>query len=699
MARARIKFIAYALLILFIFSLNGCRSSQSGDSEAFSLLKADATSQPSDLIILITIDTWRHDAFGAVGAPVKTPNIDSLAKEGVIFNNAFAHSVVTLPSHASILTGLYAHQHGLRDNAGFRLDEKTQTLAHHLKNAGYETAAFVSAYPLDSRYGLGSGFDLYDDSYDAYKTDNIRVPERPGEITLKRASDWLNNRKSGKQFVWVHLYEPHFPYIPPEPFRSTYSDNAYYGEIAYADSLLGPLLENIRNSNKDVTLAITSDHGESLGEHGELTHGVFAYNATLKIPLILWAPQKLIPGKVSQRARHVDLLPSILALSGLPVPNNIAGSPLFARNREVDTSYFESLSTHLNRGWAPLRGCLDDDFKAIELPVPELYDLNADPHEQNNLAETDPERTAVFLNCLPLEPGLGDGRSSLSADEIENLQALGYVSSSLGSENETDPKSLDPKFLMDADKRFHEALAIYQSGNLTGAIQALTAIIETQPHMLTAYLHLSDFYDESGRLDLAIETMKNALRNGVRNESAFRKLALFLTSAGEVDEAYQLMKGFAQSKDPETHSTLGKIFSAYRRFEQAKHHFELAMKLDEANPQAHADMGTLYLMAQQKELARSYFERALSLNDHNAEAWNGLGVVKAESDPEGAVAAWENAVKYDSKLAFCYFNLGLFYQKMGKDDLAVQRLQTYATLVSGPQKQKALEIIENIQEK
>jgi len=673
----------------------GCGGAPSAETAA-GFLRPDGPEQPDDLVALITIDTWRVDAFGlAENAKARTPNLATLAREGVVFDNAYAHAVVTLPSHASILTGLYPHRHGIRDNAGFRLDPAHETLAVHFKRAGYQTAAFVSAFPLDSRYGLDQGFEVYDDGYEAYRNE-AGMPQRPGEETIARALAWLEAAPPGPKFLWLHLYEPHFPYEPPEPYRSEYADAPYYGEAAYVDALLAPLIERARQA-ESATVAVTSDHGEGLGEHGELTHGVFAYDATLKTPLFIWSPNRLKPGAVQHLTRHVDLAPTLLALANLAVPDGLDGQPLFAGDYREEASYFEALSPYLNRGWAPLRGCLDSGKKSIELPILELYDLAADPGERHNLAEDDPALARAFLLCVPEERNIGWNRADLTSEERAKLEALGYVASSSDSGARAQLK--DPKLLIEYDRRFQNALSAFHRGAREQAIAELERLSREQPDMTVAYLYLSDFYESARRPGLAIQTLRRARDNGARDELTTRKLALLLTQTGQIKDALALVEPFADSADPETQAAFGKMYAGLGRFEQAQAAFERALALDATNAQAYADFGTLYLYAKRRDRAEALFRQALEQNPCNASAWNGLGVARAEAeDVDGAIEAWERAIECDPELAFCYYNLALFYEKKGRLDLALERLKTYAGLVTGEQREKALRKIRQLEQ-
>ena len=358
-------------------------------------------------MLLISIDTLRADAVGAYGrAGADTPWIDRLAAGGVRFEEARAHNVVTLPSHANLLSGQHPFVHGVRDNSGFRLPETTPTLATLLRDRGWRTGAFVSAFPLDSRFGLTRGFEVYDDRLgDAETHSSFLMPERRGHATVAAAAEWLAKHRGERTFCFVHLFEPHFPYEPPEPFASRFAPDRYQGEVATADAALEPLLRPLLEAQDGRTIVLfTSDHGEALGEHGEASHGVFAYESTLRVPLVIFAPRILAPRVVKGPVRHIDVLPTVLDALGIFDGPALPGRSLLAtvrvaRSHESGT-YFESLSTSLNQGWAPLSGIVDGGLKYIDLPIPELYDLRSDPKESRNLAAAriaDLERLRALL--------------------------------------------------------------------------------------------------------------------------------------------------------------------------------------------------------------------------------------------------------------------------------------------------------------
>jgi arylsulfatase A-like enzyme len=268
---------------------------------------------PGRSVLFVSVDTLRADALGCYGRPdARTPWIDRLAAGGVRFETARAHNVVTLPSHANLLSGQYPLRHGVRDNTGFRFPADWPTLATILHERGWRTGAFVSAFPLDSRFGLGRGFDVYDDRVGGTETTAFAMPERPGTETVRAALRWIDSVRGRRWFAFVHLYEPHFPYEPPASLASSFPGEPYQGEVAASDAALGPLLEPLlaAGTGERVLVVFTSDHGESLGEHGEATHGIFAYEATLRVPLVLHAPG-LLPGRVVDApVRHVDVVPT-----------------------------------------------------------------------------------------------------------------------------------------------------------------------------------------------------------------------------------------------------------------------------------------------------------------------------------------------------------------------------------------------------
>jgi arylsulfatase A-like enzyme len=308
---------------------------------------------PERNILLLTIDTLRADALGSYGGRAATPNLDALAARGARFTFAHAHAVVTLVSHASILTGTYPYHHGIRDNTGYRLNPRQSTVATLLKGRGFATGAFVGGFPLDRRFGLTGGFDVYDDRMTrAGATGDAAERERPADAVVKPALDWIG-AQNGKWFTWVHVYDPHEPYEPPPAFAAKFPSDPYLGEVSWTDAALGPLFERLRGLSRPTLVVVTGDHGESLGEHGERTHSLFAYEPTLHVPLIVSeiAPARrdavVKPAVIATPVRHVDLLPTLLASAAAPPVASDGASLLdtLAAGRGPERpSYFEARS-------------------------------------------------------------------------------------------------------------------------------------------------------------------------------------------------------------------------------------------------------------------------------------------------------------------------------------------------------------------
>jgi arylsulfatase A-like enzyme len=368
---------------------------------------------PNDLnVILVTIDTLRSDRVSSYGSDlVDTPNIDGFASEGVLFSNAASTVPFTLPAHSSILTGLYPPGHGVRENVGYTLDPSIPTLAEVLSDGGWNTAGFVSAFVLDGRWGIDRGFDHYFDDFDLadFDTPNLGSVQRSGDVTIAEAVRWLDGRSQDDPFfLWLHLYDPHDPYTPPEPFKSQYPNRPYDGEVAYTDSLIGEFRQALeeRGLLASSLVILTADHGEGLGDHGEGQHGFFVYDTTIHVSLIVRPPTAADGGRVVDSAvSHVDIFPTILDAVGLSAPKRVHGQSLLpviaGENVELNRGvYSESLYPLLHYGWAPLRAVRTDNRKLISAPRPEVFDVIADPREERDLSLEQPGVTEELENRL-----------------------------------------------------------------------------------------------------------------------------------------------------------------------------------------------------------------------------------------------------------------------------------------------------------
>ena len=626
---------------------------------------------PKLSVLLITIDTLRADALGAYGGKAETPWIDRLAREGVRFETAHAHNVVTFPSHANILSGQLPLIHGVHDNTGFRFPKEMPTLATRFKALGFRTGAFVSAFVLDSRFGLDRAFDVYDDRTTGIESQSpFRVPDRLGPETVTAAKAWIDAQGDSQFFAWVHLYDPHYPYIPAEPFASRYAKEPYFGEVAATDASLGRLLEPILDGpRKDKVLVVfTSDHGESLGEHQESTHGIFAYEATLRVPLILWSPT-LNPAVVKTPVRHLDLVPTLLDALGQPRSPELPGRsllPLAAQGSGPFTpSYFESLSASLNQGWAPLRGFFDGRLKYIDLPLPELYDLQADPGELKNLVATEPQSLDRLKAALAREreKDRGSSRGKEDAATLEKLRALGYVAAGTAAPAKDRYTAVDdPKNLIDIDERNRQVVILFNRGgvHLNEAIDLVKKNLAERPDMAGANLQLAYLERSRGNLPAAAAAARRAVNLKPLDAEAVALLGAYLTEMGRPAEALAVLEPYSKvgAVNFDVLTALGLARSAVGRVDQAREAFMAAQEFDPSNGMASANLGVLELMAGNRVAARVALEHALELDSQIAKAQNTLGVMAAqEGRPQEAIERWKRAVSINDADYQTLFNL------------------------------------------
>ena len=644
---------------------------------------------PGLSVLLITIDTLRADALGCYGRPGNvSPLIDRLAARGVRFASARAHNVVTLPSHANILTGRLPTEHGMRDNAGFRLGEDVPTLATILKERGYRTGAFVSAFPLDSRFGLARGFDVYDDRLGGSEHGRSLTPqERRGRETVSAARRWLE-AEDGLTFLWLHLYDPHFPYAPPSPFAARFAGDPYHGEVAETDDslagLLQPLLEAMDTGRTLVVL--TSDHGESLGQHEEATHGIFAYEPTLRVPLILFQPRLLAPRVVEEPVRHVDLLPTILDALDVPAPAGLPGASLLplanGGQGPPDQCYFEALSATLNRGWAPLHGAVRGRTKYVDLPIPELYDLASDPEELHNLAPSRPreleEMRALLRRVRAGEAVPSRGRED--AETLERLKALGYVAASAPARQKEYTEADDPKRLMALDRELERSISLYAQGDLAGALAVCEALVRQRPDMALSLGHLGFLRREAGDLPGAVDALKRALAANPDDGETASLLGVYLNEAGRADEAVAVLAPYADQTPPDVEvlNAYGIALASLRRPREALDAFRRVRDVDPSNVLALVNAGVVHLMDGDLVRAREASAAALELDPGTARAHNSLGVIASrEGRTDLAIRHWREAARLDPGDYQTLFNLGMLLWGRGDRQEARTYLERY----------------------
>jgi arylsulfatase A-like enzyme/Flp pilus assembly protein TadD len=598
---------------------------------------------------------------------------------------------VTLPSHANILTGLLPFQHGIRDNSGFRLPGSVPTLATRLKEHGYATGGFISAFPLDSRFGLARGFDVYDDRYGkGTDTGNFQLAERRGVETVGAALDWWRKQPPGKRFLWVHVFEPHAPYQPPPPFDAEYRDAPYLGEVAAADAALAPLIDDVLSSPRGSVVAfLTGDHGESLGEHGEETHGLFAYDATLKVPLVAFGP-RLAPGRDDRPAGHVDIVPTILDEVGLPPDPALPGRSLLPQDEpSADAErihYFEALSANLNRGWAPLTGIVRGGLKYVDLPIRELYDLPADPKETRNLASEREADVRNLARAIPSESKAAPLRERPSAEEVARLRALGYLASAGGSARKASyPEADDPKRLIAVDQAIHRIIDHYQRGRMREAVAEAEKLVHSHPRLSIGVEHLAFLYQQSNRLPDAARLLKTFFegghREGQEDEALRVRYGMVLAEMGRPKEAAEVLAPLAGSSDPDTLNALGIALADAGEFAQAREIFGRSLAADPGNPRTLEDLGIVALREKKPAEARECFRKALAINPELPNSLNGLGAAEATlGNLNAALEAWNRAVNVNPNDLEALYNLGTVAVRAGRTELAAGALRRYLAL-------------------
>lgn len=636
-------------------------------------------------IVLITLDTLRADALGSYGGQAATPSLDELASHGARFTFAHSHAVVTLPSHTSILTGRLPYEHGMRDNAGFRVKDGTETLATRLKPLGFATGAFVGGFPLTKRFGLTPGFDVYDDQISEMKSDvTFTLPERRGDEVVSRAVDWIR-KTPGKFFGWVHLFDAHHPYEPPAEFKGKYA-RPYDDEVAWVDKALEPLFAHLQTLSRPTTVIVTADHGESLGEHGEVTHGMFAYEATLRVPLIIATITPFAGGGANTKgvtidspARHIDIAPTVLDIVSGPIDSTWLGSslrPAIAGDRADRPSYFESMTFNLVRGWAPLRGVLQDRTKYVDQPIPEIYDLVKDPGEKDNLAPKQPAELQVLTSLLktfnvapPNRPG------QVSAEEAAALAALSYVSGS-APERHVFTEQDDLKNLVTIDSDLHRASELFRTGKNADGVALLRSVIERRPDTADAYISLAYAYWESGQRPEAISTLEAGLAGDAPERDIRIRLGIYLAEgAADAQRAIQLLEALPKS-DAEAQNALGLAYGKAGRFKDAIAAFQGVLKLDPTNGLANQNIATMLLeeSRQKPSLAPANFReaerfvrKAIDLDPALAKAFTTLGVIQAQTDRvNDAIDSWKKSVSLDPNEFDALYNLVMLLVKSGR---------------------------------
>ncbi len=630
-------------------------------------------------LIVITLDTTRADRIGAYGArDVETPAIDQLAREGVLFEQAISAAPLTLPAHSSLFTGKFPPEHGVRDNGGFFLAPDQTTLAEMLKARGYKTGAFVAAYVLAAKWGLNQGFDTYVDDFDLSQTRALSLSaiQRPANEVLDRALPWIEQAGSSPFFAWIHLYDAHAPYRPPEPFATRYKDHPYNGEIAFADSQIARLVALLQSRHLyDRTIvAVMGDHGESLGEHGETAHGFFVYNGVTRVPFVVRAPFTLgAHRRVADPVRSVDLLPTVLDLLGAPAVAGIAGVSLVPLMTGAKTelgldAYSEAMYPLHHYGWSDLHALRAGRYKVIDAPRPELYDVDRDPGETTNLfAERQALGDRMIGKLRTIERGFSRAATVMPPADVdpearERLAALGYVGTFVATASDSPGGRADPKDKIELFNKLNAATDLSRErennaqASFARAIELLTDVIKEDDQVIDAWFMRGTKYLAHGDLEKAVDDFRHAL-----------------------------------TLKPDYDLAVSNLAQAYRRMgkdEAALAGFERYLQLDPQDPFVQYQIGEIWLDRGELSRAETLFRRALELDPSVVAAKNALGVIALQrGDLTAAERLIREALAAKPTLRLAHFNLALLAE--ARNDVRTAEREYVEELKQHPENYKS----------
>ena len=647
---------ASPFLLVLVLAVAGCGGAADGGAGA-----AESSAGADLNVLLITIDTLRADRLGVYGYDaVETPNIDGLARQGVRFERVVTTVPVTLPAHASIMTGLQPFQHGVRNNGAFVLRDDAATLAEQFAAAGYATGGFISAVVLNAEYGIGQGFEHYAGLAAYQVATGDTSGERPGGSVVDDAAAWIGDQ-AGPFFAWVHMYDPHDPYAAPEPYGGRYAASPYDGEVAYVDAMVGRLRDFLEESGvaDNTLIVLTADHGESLGDHGEQGHSYFIYDSTVRVPLIFWAPERVPAGVVAtQTARVVDIFPTLLGIVGIPAPVN-AGVDLAPRFENPGlagrVAYAESLIPYLDFGWSELRAIVDGNYKYIAAPEPELYDLSVDPGEQNNLVDVDIERADAMEGIL-LQVITGDDVTevkggAVDAENVAALQALGYLA---GGGALRDRRDIDPKDMVETYETFVRGLidsvAAIEEERFGDANEILVQLDDLIPDQYIVYYYFGQLAYRAGDPQTSVEVLERALELNPSYLPTYTQLANALYASGDPTGAQDLITEALAVFPANFSLTLlrGALHHDQGALDAALGAYRIAARLDPDHPVLLERLGHLHLLRGEPRESADALRTLTLVTPEVAAVWAQLAVALAQAgDAEQAQRALTRALQID----------------------------------------------------
>ena len=667
-------------------------------------------------VILISIDTCRADYLSCYGHKKNTtPNIDELAKHALLFENVISPAPITLPAHSSMLTGMIPPGHGARNNIGYQLSPSNLTLAEIMQSKGFSTGGVISSFVLDSDFGMGQGFDTYDDEFD-YARDTDFGAERIGSETTEHAISWIEAHRKDKFFLFVHYYDPHEKYEPPEPFCTEYSDDLYAGEIAYTDHCIGKLLAYLKERNLyDSSLIIVAgDHGEMLGEHNELTHTYYIYQSAIKVPLIIKPSGKIESRRISELAGIVDIAPAVCGFAGFETPEHMQGYDLsrYAQGSSSGPSsdrayYCESITAAVSFNANMLTGLVTDRFKYIHTTRPELYDLADDPSESNNLIAEEPQRARILHDRLQVmledskENKADENTKAMDSETIAKLQSLGYVGSNVRKETAFDETKKDPKDLIGVYNNYQFFLRKVYFNKTEDMAKLARDIIDEYPMLKEPNLFLAIQAMGAKQYEEAVPYLNRLVEMQFDLFKMHFNLGVALGNIGKSDEAIEnFYKAIAiNPKALKAHNKLAALFRRSGQKDKVVEHYRRSLELDPKQVIILGSLAAMYSGSKDYVNAVMYWKKALQLEPNwiaalNNLAWIHISAVDTEfyNPAEAVIMAQKASDLTGHNNAMILDTLAAAYAADGNFSKAAEFAQK-AVDVAGPQDKNLAEKI------
>ncbi|MCP4148783.1 MAG: sulfatase-like hydrolase/transferase [bacterium] len=686
-----VAFAALLILILFFF-----RTGKTPGEKFAGLLSGETIDKPN--IILFTLDTLRADHLPSYGYPgVETPHMDALSRQGVVFEQCTSSTNLTLPSHSSIMTGTYPTYHGIRVNGSTALSGVHQTLAELFAGNGYMCGAFIAAFVLDGRWGLKQGFHHYDDKFELkkYKHIDLGRVQRPANEMVDAALEWMDKKKDKPFFSWIHLYDPHTPYSPPEPYYSRYKNRLnglYDGEIAYTDEQIGRCVQWLKDNNldKNTIIVLLGDHGEGLGSHGEMTHGYYIYDYAVQVPLIMATPFDELKGvRVASQVRTIDVYATLLEMAGISIPAAnqgesllpLAFNPAESKDRPA---YSESMVPDIQYGWSALYSLRTSDYKYIDAPKPELYDLRNDPGETENLWKSRQSIVREFKKDLlhiqkTSAVGAPDPESAnLDKETMRRLASLGYAGTPVSRRKSKNSSLEDPKDKREIYEAISRASEHFANDDFETAAKELETVMKQEPDIPQAMLILANSYAKLDRRDEAKVYLDRLLKRDPNNLQALNCLANVLSKMGKKEDVITLCKKAiaVDALNSQAYTLIGETYIDDGNHKEALPYLQKAVEIQPKMNRTRLNLAICYLGLKRYDDSSALLDAIITKYPKYPMANFHMGLLKEEmSNFEEAASFYRLELKHYENCIQARFNYGKLLFRQGDLDGYIKEMQ------------------------